>query len=67
MEENETSNDISDLMQETIGTIGYNSLGTIGLAMKDLDLSALQSKNKLPNREERREAEKALEKTLKRL
>ena len=52
-------------MQETIGTIGPNSLGTIGLAMKDLVLSALQSKNKLPNREERREPEKALEKNFK--
>ena len=52
-------------MQETIGTIGPNSLWTIVLAMKDLDLSALQSKNKLSNKEERRDAEKALEKNFK--
>ena len=62
MKENEINNDLGDLVQETIGNISPSSLGTIGLAMKDLDLSVLQSKNKITNREERREVEKRLKK-----
>lgn len=64
MKENEINNDLGDLVQETIGNISPSSLGTIGLAMKDLDLSVLQSKNKITNGEERREVEKRLKKTL---
>ncbi len=56
------NNDLSDMLQEKINSVSSTGLGTLGLAMKNIDLNSKQINDKQLNRKERREAKRQMEK-----
>ena len=56
------NNDLSDMLQEKINSVSSTGLGTLGLAMKNIDLNSKQINDEHLNRKERREAKRQMEK-----
>ena len=64
MEDFIINDNLSEILQEKINSMKPAGLGTLGLAMKNIDLNSKQTDDERLNRKERREAERQMKKEI---